>query len=658
MIHAQNREGGNQLRTKGTLTPLWLLCQCAKNPFHSSVTPIRGHRFSRNADYVERPRYGPNAQVFPLYVPIYAELSLLCGNYSFYSRNQLRLLVATGARELTANKGCTAMGGEQTSGQGASNKGRERLILGVMAAVLAVTVVAAILSPGENELATESGSADTSAEGSQVDVELPESTTTTTTIAPAMATTAPTTSSTTAAPDTFTTTTAALTTTTTAAETTTAAPTTTTIAAPETSTTTIAGPTATTTAAETTTVAPSTTSPETTTSTTTTTTEPDLPAPVTDPATTQTSILRGTATEAEFALSGTGNDFSTFPLGAATFDGQRFVTLTETESGYSLGTSIDGLEWESTPVGGLPIDPNTEIYPLLSHDGTLIALGTSYSDPDRPAWIATSTDGLSWTSVNLPETGVDGFPSLPVVFEDRVFVLDGIGSGTEPDIIISGPIGGPYAASASNLPNPSSIRALNQIGDALFGTFNRPIPGDDGSRENLLLTSTDGLTWEPVGEALPTANGIRTVGVASLVGDALYYTTPRDQFLTSPSVTYISTDGAETWTEFSLETARIESNAFAHHITTQFISGPAGHIALTAAPLKPIHRDADPDGPRGGQELFFSENGIDWRRLDVSDLPVATSLGPHLLALGDDEVLLWYQQDRGDAATVLRIELN
>ena len=137
---------------------------------------------------------------------------------------------------------------------------------------------------------------------------------------------------------------------------------------------------------------------------------------------------------ASFGFGG-GSDSSTV------FDGERFVSLANTGSGWSVRTSVDGIEWAETQTSGLP--DMGHLQGLLFEDGTLITVANEYSETASRQSIATSTDGVSWqtTEIGGVDNGVgEAHVSAAVAFDGQVLVFRNIyegGGGTDPWQLLS-----------------------------------------------------------------------------------------------------------------------------------------------------------------------------------------------------------------------------
>lgn len=106
--------------------------------------------------------------------------------------------------------------------------------------------------------------------------------------------------------------------------------------------------------------------------------------------------------------------------GAVIFDGSRFISIGYSESGQTLRTSDDGIAWSESPFTALP--PNSNVYQLAEHDGTVIAIVEQWNDngfdEDGPEayfgpaegpthYLASSTDLEAWTLTELPAPSTD-----------------------------------------------------------------------------------------------------------------------------------------------------------------------------------------------------------------------------------------------------------
>ena len=122
-------------------------------------------------------------------------------------------------------------------------------------------------------------------------------------------------------------------------------------------------------------------------------------------------------------------------LSAAIFDGERFVSLSMNNAGWALRTSIDGVDWEESPVTGIPADGYASW--LEFHDGTYVAFGDSYDEGNgSTSWVVTSTDGTTWSVADLPAAGDNTSIVGATVSNDGVLILrtefnDSFGDGAD-----------------------------------------------------------------------------------------------------------------------------------------------------------------------------------------------------------------------------------
>ena len=141
--------------------------------------------------------------------------------------------------------------------------------------------------------------------------------------------------------------------------------------------------------------------------------------------------------EADFAEEAMESAFFGGGPMTAVFDGEQFVSLTMNEAGWALRTSTDGLDWVESPVTGLPSEGYASW--LDVQDGTYVAAFDVYSETDgQSSSIATSTDGTSWSAIDLPAID-DASPSGISLTNDGVMALFTVYNDTyqdEMDILI------------------------------------------------------------------------------------------------------------------------------------------------------------------------------------------------------------------------------
>lgn len=97
------------------------------------------------------------------------------------------------------------------------------------------------------------------------------------------------------------------------------------------------------------------------------------------------------------------------------FDGTRFISIGYSESGQTIRTSLDGIDWDERAFPGLP--ENSNVYRLAEHDGTVVAVVEQWQEleeaGDRLAeffgpsegptqFLASSTDLETWTYTEIP----------------------------------------------------------------------------------------------------------------------------------------------------------------------------------------------------------------------------------------------------------------
>ncbi len=239
-----------------------------------------------------------------------------------------------------------------------------------------------------------------------------------------------------------------------------------------------------------------------------------------------------------------------------------------------LQESFCGFDYDYENEGG-PIDlltcnyeENEENYPT---DEELDALAARYdaaeTDEERRA-IEEELDEL-WGNgdTEVFATINPGDPVYDALSETLFGEFEGGGETIE---VVSGPLSGPFDVSAP-FDQSGYASGIVQTDSALFVSFEN-YDERTGSSSAVILTSTDGASWTEVG-APPASQG----GSLQGFGDALFYMSYDE---TGGSSSYISTDGASTWTLSTLETSLFETYS-------QFSAGEAGIVALTNGLLEP-----------------------------------------------------------------------
>ncbi len=144
--------------------------------------------------------------------------------------------------------------------------------------------------------------------------------------------------------------------------------------------------------------------------------------------------------------------------------------------------------------------------------------------------------------------------------------------------VVAGPLAGPFAV-VSTLPK-GYYNNIIEAGGALY-LSSEDYDQERGVGSTQVLTSVDGSAWSEVG-TLPV--GIS--GQIASIGDTLVLA-GYDQLNGTP-ITYISIDGAQTWSEVAFDTGLFESYS-------TFLSGPAGHVSLTTGLLEPYYEGGFPE---------------------------------------------------------------
>ncbi len=98
------------------------------------------------------------------------------------------------------------------------------------------------------------------------------------------------------------------------------------------------------------------------------------------------------------------------------FDGTKYISIGYDESGQTLRTSLDGIEWDERAFPGLPEHAN--VYRLAEHGGVVVALVEQWQDfvgedgsmveffgpSEGPThFLASSSDLATWTYTEIPE---------------------------------------------------------------------------------------------------------------------------------------------------------------------------------------------------------------------------------------------------------------
>ncbi len=204
------------------------------------------------------------------------------------------------------------------------------------------------------------------------------------------------------------------------------------------------------------------------------------------------------------------------------------------------------------------------------------------------------------------------------------------GPGTSGEMsasLLAGPFAGPFAEVGS-LPADSYLNGLTQIDSALFASL-ESYDDIEGNRTTI-LTSTDGAVWNEVS----SPSGVMG-GSLQAAGDTLIFMAYSE---TGGTLTFVSTDGAQSWTEAPLETSLFESY-------TQFLSGEVGTVAFTSGLLEPFEDSFGFPGPaerpvleRDGFELEVDYN--------VGTYTLRGPDGAEIYVVGEEEL---YGDDTSDA---------
>lgn len=378
----------------------------------------------------------------------------------------------------------------------------------------------------------------------------------------------------------------------------------------------------------------------------------------------------------DFAMDSVYGGFYGSSTQAVWLDGQ-FVRLENNRSGWTAFTSADGLDWAESPATGLPAEGY--MYNLVGEDGLIAGIVEQYNENGASHRVASSTNGIDWTTVELAGTGenseagysgialVDGnivtirtiheYGNDPYLLLSEAGILDGIeeefcgfdyadegapielktcsyedNSPTDEEVdalaarydeaetdeersviereleelwggdqevfmtinpgdplyaelqesffgepetemtveVISGPVAGPFVVSSPFSQN-GYMTGLFQTDSAMFVGFETYDERSESS-DLTILTSTNGQSWSEVSTP-PASNG----GGLQGIGNVLFFTSYDEA---GGSTSYVSVDGAQTWSESSLETALYQSSS-------TFMAGNAGIVAMTQGLLEP-----------------------------------------------------------------------
>ena len=100
---------------------------------------------------------------------------------------------------------------------------------------------------------------------------------------------------------------------------------------------------------------------------------------------------------------------------AMIFDGEQFISVGYNQTGPTLRTSPDGIDWDEEPFPGLPT--NASVYRLAEHDGTVVGLVEQWQELEesknvigrylgppvqQKQFLASTTDLVNWTYSEIP----------------------------------------------------------------------------------------------------------------------------------------------------------------------------------------------------------------------------------------------------------------
>ena len=247
-----------------------------------------------------------------------------------------------------------------------------------------------------------------------------------------------------------------------------------------------------------------------------------------------------------------------------------------TESQYETFCGFGGFE-EDNLVGNGPIevlvcnfDEGSFVEPSQSDIDELAArYDAATTDEERNAIEREVEELWGGGSTEVVATIEPGDPLYAEIVE--VWFGEGDIQSEMTTSVLAGPVTGPFSVVAE-LPSAGYYNGIVEAGGALFvsaETF------DDvrGTSSTRVLTSADGTAWAEAG-TLPAG----VSGQVQSVGDALVLSGYDSQ--RGALVTFVSTDGAVTWTESTLDTGLFEAY-------TMYSNGQAGSVALTTGLLEP-----------------------------------------------------------------------
>lgn len=214
-------------------------------------------------------------------------------------------------------------------------------------------------------------------------------------------------------------------------------------------------------------------------------------------------------------------------LDVAAFDG-RFLAVGRAGTNPAVWNSDDGKDWKLSTIETTLEGGHGVMYTLVSSPHGLLAVGAEdYWDAsgrqDTDAAIWTSEDGILWSRIQSPSLGTQGYqPNEGAEFNGSVFDVAydrelgfvAIGYDSDADPVIDFPQQYPAVWTSSDaekwerhrLDHDSRLTGIIRA-DGLFVTYGSTDRNASPTSDAVILTSSDGTTWETATGAFGALQG-------------------------------------------------------------------------------------------------------------------------------------------------------
>lgn len=203
--------------------------------------------------------------------------------------------------------------------------------------------------------------------------------------------------------------------------------------------------------------------------------------------------------------SGSPSVFGSKSIQDITWNGTTFVATTDANSGASIWSSPDGLNWTATTLAGkwYSLSWGAGLFVLGGHDGANVPK------------IYTSPDGLTWTARTVPASHTTGRYATGI-FANNLFVLAGFATAANTPQIATSSDGITWTARTSAAAFVATCRGIT------YGVGIYIVAGRNSTGTRFIQTSSDGTTWTNQTVSSAGADGFFAIGFGEGSSAATY----------------------------------------------------------------------------------------------------------------------------------------